>query len=415
VNRSSSSPALTRPNEFVIDLNAIANNVVAVRGMVGAKTWLCVAIKANAYGFGLVEVGACALAAGADAVAVSDLSDAIRLRENGISAPILLYPGNLPEQHVVNEVERLSLWPTIVDMQSARAWSTQARNPLRVFAKVDVGLERLGIPVNDALGVVQQITALPRLSLHGVYTHLHVTDGSAALSYARWQFARFEGLLADLKKAGVEIPFRMAAASAALRISRDMKINAVDPGHLIYGLLPPGPGLVQLDLRPAFAALRTYVIQVKNVPDRDFADQLPFRLREAMRVGVLPIGRRDGMASLHCGQVLAGGRRVNILGSVSLEHTRIDLTDVPSVGAGDEVVIIGNQQNDTISTQQVVDHQNMESPVTLALEIRDSVRRVYFDVPSPQTRRKKAGLGTYVRFPSRPLGSGSRTRKRGES
>jgi alanine racemase len=383
--------------------------------MLGAKTWLCVAIKANAYGFGLVEVGARALAAGADAVAVSDLSDAIRLRENGISAPILLYPGNLPEQEVVTEVERLGLWPTIVDIESARAWSTQARDHLKVFAKVDVGLERLGIPVNEALGVIQQITTLPRLSLHGVYTHLHVTDANEALAYARWQFARFERLLADLKRAGVDIPFRMAAASAALRISRDMKINAVDPGHLIYGLLPPGPGLVQLDLRPAFAALRTHVIQVKYVRDRDFTDQLPFRLREAMRVGVLPIGRRDGMASFHCGQVLAGGRRVDILGSVSLEHTRIDLTDVPGVVPGDEVVIIGQQENETISTQQVIDHQNMESPVALALEIRDTVRRIYFELPSLRTRGGDTRLRNNERSPSRPVGSGSRTRKRGEA
>src|SRR4029077_20545774 len=361
------SVGLTRPNEFVVDLNAIAHNVGAVRGMVGAKTWLCVAIKANAYGFGLVEVGGCTLAAGADAVAVADLSDAIRLRENGISKPILLYPGNLPEQHVVREVERLSLWPTIVDMQSARAWSTQARDHVRVFAKVDVGLERLGVPAEDALEVIKHITQLPKLSLQGIYTHLQVTDSNEAIAYARWQFARFERLLANLKGAGVEIPIRMAAASAALQISPDMKINAVDPGHLIYGLLPPGPGLVRPELRPAFASLRTQVIQVKPVRSRDFADQLPFRLREAMRVGVLPIGRRDGMASLHCGQVLAGGRRVDILGSVSLEHTRIDLTDVPDVVAGDEVVIIGTQQNETISTQQVVDHQKMESSVALAL------------------------------------------------
>jgi alanine racemase len=367
-----------RPNEFVIDLNAIAHNVAAIREMVGTKTWLCVAIKANAYGFGLLEVAPCALAAGADAVAVSDLSDAIRLRENGISAPILLYPGNLPEPQIVSEVERLRLWPTIVDMQSARAWSAHAREQLKVFAKVDVGLERLGIPVNDALGVIQQIAKLPRLSLEGVYTHLHITDGMEALAYARWQFERFERLLAELKRADVQINFRMSAASAALRISRDMKSNAVDPGHLVYGLIPPGPGLVQLDLRPAFVALRTHIIQVKHVRDRDFTDQLSFRLREGMRVGVLPIGRRDGMASLHCGQVLAGGRRVDILGPVSLEHTRIDLTDVPGVVSGDEVVIVGRQQNETISTQQVVDHQKLGSPVALALEIGETVRRVYF-------------------------------------
>src|SRR5258706_7901324 len=157
VDLSSTNLAPMRANEFVIDLNAIAHNVAAVREMVGERTWLCVAIKANAYGFGLIEVASCALAAGADAVAVSDLSDAIRLRENGISAPILLYPGNLPEQQIVSEVERLRLWPTIVDMQSARAWSAHAKDQLRVFAKVDVGLERLGIPVKDALGVIQQI------------------------------------------------------------------------------------------------------------------------------------------------------------------------------------------------------------------------------------------------------------------
>jgi alanine racemase len=370
---------LTRPNVFEIDLGAIADNTVAVRSAIGPNVRLFAALKANAYGFGLVEVAETVLSSGADSLSMAELTDAIRLRDRGVTAPILLYGGNLASPQVVAAIEHHNLYPTLLDLNSAQIFSEHAQHQIDVFAKVDVGLERLGLPPDSTLKFVKALRKIPRLRLLGVYAHMHIIDGPNAEPYASWQFERFERVLEELRRAGAEVPITMAASSAVLLGTNSMTLNAVDPGHLLYGLLPGGPVLEKIPLRPAFASLRTRLIQVKEWRREGWPELAPFESDGVNRIGILPIGRSDGMISLNSGWVLANGQRVRILGRSSLEHTRIDLTEVPKALVGDEVVIIGRQGAQEITTDEVMTHQGHSVPVALALEVRNSVPRRYLD------------------------------------
>src|SRR5882724_13142996 len=174
----SSLPA--RPTLLEVDLDAAAHNIRAVRELVGPERKVFAVIKAGGYGFGAAEMGAVFARNGADWLAVADLTEAIRLRLRGIDTPILVYPNSLPAaaadalaHHVV---------PTLVDLESAQAYSEAATGPCDVFVKVDVGLERLGVPAEQAVKTIRAMLDLPRLRLAGLCAHPHSEGGDS--SYA---------------------------------------------------------------------------------------------------------------------------------------------------------------------------------------------------------------------------------------
>lgn len=366
-----------RPNRFEIDLGAIAHNLSQVRALVGSAVQIVTALKADAYGFGLLPVANTVVAGGADAIAVADLADAAALRADGIEVPILLYAGHLIDATTVNAIERHRVMPTLFDVRSAEALAALVRAPVPVFVKIDVGLERLGVIPQQADALISRILELPNLTLRGVYTHVDVPESPQAEAYVAWQLERYAGTCAALQARGVDIPMKMAASSAVLRCSPVSSFDAVDPGHLLFGLTPPGPVEVELDLRPALVALTSQLIHVRALQRTEFTDLAPFPVTPGMRFGVMPIGLRDGMASLTCGEVLVRGQRAPILGAVSLEHTRIDLSAIPEAEVGDEVVIIGRQGSGEIAPQEIIDRQGFGVQAALGLAVRSSVPRSY--------------------------------------
>ena len=365
--------AAHRPNALVVALDAIAGNVARVGEIVGPGTTIFGAVKANGYGFGLPEVAEAMMAGGANALSLADPGDAVRIREAGIDAPILLYGGVLPEPSVARLLGEYELTCTIGDIEAAQAWSSACAGELGVFLKVDVGLERLGVTAEGAGAFARAVSRLPGIRIDGVYTHLH---GGEAPGYLGWQLDRFERALDQVRGAGVEPQVRLAESSVTLGLERRPRLNAVDPGHLLYGFVPAGRTQAPVGLRPAFVALRTRVLQVKAVERPAFWPAAPVPVRDGMRIAVIPLGRADGLGMLHCGEVLVRGRRAPIVGRLSLEHTRIDVTDVADCVAGDEVVVIGSQGDEEISFEEVAARHDLDG-VGLTLEVRSSVARVY--------------------------------------
>jgi alanine racemase len=154
-------------------------------------------------------------------------------------------------------------------------------------------------------------------------------------------------------------------------------LNAVDPGRMLYGVAYPGDGARGAALRPALAALKTRLIEVKALePRARFAEHAPFPVTAPMRLGVMPLGAADGLLQLHAGRVLVRGRFVPILGGPSLEHTRVDLTGVPEAQVGDEVVVIGRQGGAEIPLGEVAEHQRISAHVLPTL-IGPRVGRVW--------------------------------------
>jgi alanine racemase len=364
--------SIHRPNTVEVDVRAIVSNTRIVRRLVGPGVTVFAAVKGNGYGLGISEVSKALLAGGADGFTLADPQDALRIRRGGIGSPILLYGGIAPSRDTVRALEGLDLMCTVTDLSSAQAYSDLAATPLRVFAKIDVGLERLGTYAERGVDFVKGVSDLPGLSLQGVYTHVH---NSSDMSYLDWQLDRFDHLLADLEAARIHVPLRMAESSASVGLKNRQRLNAVDPGHLLYGILPAGRSDLPVGLRPALRALKTQVIQVKSIERSAFRDQAPIPVRDGMRIGIIPIGRGDGLHRLSAGHVLIRNQLVPIVGRLSLEHARIDLTDVPDAKAGDEVLIIDGSGTE-LSAQGIAEANQLDA-VGLLLEMRSTIRRVY--------------------------------------
>src|SRR2546428_6828548 len=326
-----------RPTILEIDLDAAAANVRAVRQMVGPGRKIFAVVKADGYGHGAAELGAAFVANGADALGVADLGEGIRLRRRGITAPVLVYPNSLPE--AAPDAVAHALIPTLVDLDGARAYAEAATGPCDVFVKIDVGLERLGVPAEQAVKTVTAMLELPRLRLAGLCAHPHAPDG-ADPAYAEWQLGRFTAVVDELEARGVPVPTRLLAASPFVLRFPQTYLNAVDPGRMLYGITFPGE-TSPVPLRPTLRALTTRVIALKELTPRErFAELAPFPLTAPMRLGVIPIGSADGAARLHAGRVLVRGRASPLVAGPPLEPTRIDLTEGPGAPVRGEGVVI---------------------------------------------------------------------------
>ena len=387
---------LHRPTWFEIDLDAAANNVRAARRLIGPERKLFAVVKAGGYGFGSAEMGRVFADNGADALAVADLADGLRLRRLGLGLPILVYPNALPD--AARDVVAAGLIPTLTDAEGVRAYEDAAGPsehvpPVDVFVKVDVGLERLGVPADHAVKFILDLRQRMRLRLAGVCTHLNVPSRSNP-AYIEWQFARFTGVLDALAAQGVDVPVRLAASSPLVLGYPQTYLNAADPGRMLYGI-DPEDHESNASLQPVFRALKSRLCEVKDVAPRErFAAEAPFPIPQPMRLGVIPIGAGDGFNHLHVGRVLVRGRSAPILAGPSLEHTRVDLTAVPDAAVGDEVVLIGKQGGEEITLDEVARTQRLH-PLHLALAIGPRVARVYLRDGRPDT----------IEAPSVPEGS----------
>ena len=361
-----------RPTTLEIDLDAAAHNVRAVRQIVGPQRKIFAVVKADAYGYGAAELGAAFVAHGADALAVADLGEGIRLRQRGITAPILVYPNSLPE--AAPEAIAHGLIPTLVDLDGARAHAEAATAPLEVFVKVDVGLERLGVPAEQAVKTIVAMLEMPHLRLAGVCAHPHAHGTDPA--YADWQLGRFTSVVDELESRGIRVPVRLFAASPFVLRAPQTYLNAVDPGRILYGIIFPGE-TSPVPLRPTLRALASRVIALKELTPRErFAELAPFPVAGPMRLGVIPVGLADGMAWLHAGRVLVRGQAAPIVTGPNLEHTRIDLTGVPDARVGDEAVIIGRQGDAEITVAEVAKRHGLGLH-HVATTVGPRVTRVY--------------------------------------
>jgi alanine racemase len=365
---------LLRPLVFEIDLDALRHNFLETRRLVGKDVKIICALKCNAYGFGALEAAEEVISAGAYGVAVADLYEAVHLRNEGIEAPILLYANNLPDQ--ADSVVEYNLIPTLTDSDEVRIYSEKAENPLDVFVKIDVGLNRVGIAPEEAVVFTETLTSLKNISLAGVYTHFHFSEDD---SYMNWQYESFTSVLEEIEANGIKVPIKMAAATPSVLQNPQTYLNCVDPGRLVFGNPVVEQPRQKIDLKPVIRSFKTRIIEIKTLmPRTKFNDSRPFPVEENSVIGIIPVGWGDGYSRAHSsiGPALVHGKRVAVLGDVDFEHTRIDLTDVPEARVGDKVVLIGKQGNDEITLEEVAQIRKTDLH-DVCQSIRHQVPRLY--------------------------------------
>jgi len=364
---------LHRPNVFQIDLRAVAACTREIRTVIGQGRPFIATLKAGGYGYGVLPVALTVLENGADALSMSSLHDAVALREAGITAPILVYAGTLADAGSVAVHEEYSLMPSLHDEASFAGFAQHLKARVRVAVKVDIGPERIGVPLSQAREFIRRVHAHPRMELFAVHAHPNVQhgDGEGVRECMQWQYDRFVGLHQELRADGIDVPWFALASSKVLRMAgTSMALSAVDPGAALFSSLSGGPA-------QAFAQLRTRLLAVRTVERTEHLQQAAFPVRQGMRVGVLPIGYSDGMHRVHAASVLVRGQRAPVLGKPALEYTRIDLSSLPDAQVGDEVVIIGRQEGAVISPEEACAFQRAARVIDLALQIGPTVEREY--------------------------------------
>jgi alanine racemase len=236
------------------------------------------------------------------------------------------------------------------------------------------------VPAPTAVETIRAMLECKHLRLAGICAHPHAEVGSDP-AYADWQLGRFTAVVDELEGLGIRVPVRLLAATPFVLRFPHTYLNAVDPGRMLYGITFPGE-TPPVPLRPALRALTTRVIALKELTPRErFAAQAPFPVTVPMRLGVVPMGSADGLCWLHAGRVLVRGRAAPIIGSPSLEHTRIDLTGVPDSRVGDEAVVIGRQGDLEISPAEVATRHGLGLH-HVATTVGPRVARAYLATPS---------------------------------
>ena len=349
-----------RPTWVEIDLDAVAGNVRQAQQIVGAQVGLCAVLKADGYGHGAVSVARTALNNGAAMLAVACLAEAITLRRAAIEAPILVL-GYTPAWQA-RETVRYDVTAAVYDLDVTRALSQAAADmnrPASVHIKVDTGMARLGLLPGEVLAFVQQVLALPGLRIEGIFTHFSVADSADPehVAHTEAQVAAFEAVLAELDAAGIRPPVVHTSNSAAMLSRPAAHFSMVRLGIALYGLAPSAAVPLPAAFRPALR-WKTQVAQVKVLPaGSPVSYGNTYRTERETTLAVVPVGYADGFrrAPFHWGYVLLRGCHAPIIGHVTMDQTMLDVTDIPGVRQGDEVVLIGRQGDEEITVEQVAE------------------------------------------------------------
>jgi alanine racemase len=333
-----------------------------------APAALLAVVKADAYGHGAVPVARAALDAGASWLGVALVEEGAALRAAGIDAPVLLLSEPPPE--AAGAVVAAALTPVVYTEHGIEALAKAVAEhrpdaPLAVHLKVDTGMHRVGCEPEAAAALVDAIDARPELVLDGICTHFAVADEPDRPENAE-QLDQFLALLEQLDATRGRPRVVHAANSAALLARPDARFDLVRVGIALYGV-PPGPAVAgRVPLRPVLS-LRAQVTYVKPLPaGARLSYGLRYELDRAGRIATVPVGYADGVPrnlGLRGGEVLIGGRRHPIAGTVTMDQLMVDVGDAP-VEVGDEVVLLGAQGDEEVTAAEWADRLD-----TIAYEI----------------------------------------------
>jgi alanine racemase len=373
----------TRTRAWVeIDLGAIERNLRAFRRHIGEDVKVCAVIKADGYGHGAVPVARRLLAgpsAGAAWGAAADVREGIELRQAGIDTPVLLLGALAPPEYEAAAAHDLTISVhSAASVDHARDAAAKTGRRVRVHLKIDTGMARLGAPPAEAVDLAGRIRAVPGLAFEGLFTHFS-SAGSLDKGAMREQLVAFRGAVDRLEKAGLRPPVLHAANSAAALAFPETRFGLVRPGIVLYGI-DPGGICARLGWRPEPAlALRARIAHVKPIAvERTVGYERRWRATRDTRIATVPLGYADSypFALTNTGSALVRGRRVPVVGSVTMDYVMLDVGAVPEAQEGDVATFIGRDGAEEIRVEDLAGKAST-IPYEIICGIGRRVERVY--------------------------------------
>lgn len=350
---------LLRPAWVEIDLDAIEYNAKNIKALAGNCECMAV-VKGDAYGLGAPRIAKVHQKVGIKHFAVANLVEAIELRESGIKDMILILgiePGENAREVVENDISVM-----ISSYENAKAFNDEAAKQgkkIKCFVALDTGMCRIGYDARKTdllVAEVKKLQGLSNLELYGLHSHLCTADETDK-TFSYEQMDRFKRADQALQDAGIKFQVRMIAnSSAIIDLPETLEYEMCRPGFILYGILPSDEVSKDvLSLKPAMS-VKCKIVYLKTIEPGDTVGYgRMFTATKPTVVATLPIGFLDGFPRGYSsvGEVLIEGKRAKILGNICMDACMVDVTDIPDVKVGDEVVIMGIDGDETITLEEI--------------------------------------------------------------
>nr|WP_193580744.1 alanine racemase [Paenibacillus aceris] len=347
--------AFYRPTWVEISLDALRSNIEGFQKILPAGMKQMAVVKADAYGHGAVEVSKEALAAGVDYLGVAFFDEALELRNAGITAPILVLGYTPPEG--ARRARELDVTIAVYSYDVLKELQDQQHEKkLKIHIKLDTGMGRLGLHTEaDAIPFIEQALTLPNVEVEGMFTHYANAD-EVDKSYTLEQYRRFERIVSYFTDKGVTFPYIHAGNSAAAIDLPGLTYSMVRLGISMYGLYPSEDvDQTKIELKPVLS-LKTGIVHLKTLPpDSGISYGTIYHTKGEEQIGTLPIGYADGFSRMLSSkaEVLVRGKRVPVVGRICMDQCMINVSDVKDVQSLDEVVLIGEQDGERITAEDI--------------------------------------------------------------
>ena len=345
-----------------IDRTALRKNLRNIRACTNRQAIVVAVVKADAYGHGSVECAKVFREEGVRHFAVATIQEAIELREAGIEDPIVVL-GLIPDA-LAHEIAQYDLAPVIASVSDAACLAeaaAKAGKRIDCLVAVDSGMGRIGYRVNTPEHIemaeeeIRQIDEFPEIRIVGIISHFAASD-EAPREYTRMQIHRFNDFFERLAEDGVSLPWKTIANSAAVMEYPSAHFDAVRPGIILYGCYPSDEVHPEkLELYPAMS-VKACIVYLKTVPPGTSVSYgRKFTTERESRIATIGIGYADGYSRVLTGkaEVLVHGRRAPVIGSICMDQCMVDVTDIPDVSVGDEVVVMGADGDDRITAEEL--------------------------------------------------------------
>ncbi len=337
---------ILRPAWAEIDLDAIAYNTRNIKKLIGDKDLIAV-VKANCYGHGVIDIIPTLLENGVSRFAVAMISEALEIRDNKITAPVMILgftPLYLGEELINNNIEQ-----TVYDLDYAKELSKIAltlNKKAKIHIAIDTGMGRIGfLPNEKSIDNITEICSLEGIEVIGIFTHFSTSDEKDK-EYSHEQFTKMLSVMDTLKKRGIDIPLKHVANSGAIIDLPDTYLDAVRAGIILYGYYPSDEiDKNNLALKPALT-LKATITNVKTLEkDMYVSYGRTFKTSNETIVATIPVGYADGYLRklAENGKVIIKGEFAPIIGRICMDQFMIDITNIPDVKIGDEVILLGEK------------------------------------------------------------------------